>query len=137
LDSFAHHQQPFQRHSMFQDEIAAMKERLGEAGRNTEKVKEELLNERRSWVQQIEDNRQRHLEEMHSLKRQQQQQVDDLAREHQNAIDTIVLNLKEQHRYRNHFNKRNAEKTLPNFVDNRWKRCSGSTRSCFRRPTKT
>ena len=91
-------QQPFQRHSLFRDEITALKERLGEAGENTEKVKEELLNERRSWVQQIEDNRQRHLEEMHSLKRQQQEQVDDLGREHQNAIDAIVFNLKEQHR---------------------------------------
>lgn len=64
-----------------------------------ERVKEESLNERRSWVQQIEDNRQRHLEEVRVLEKQQQTQAEEQAREHQNSIDAVVLDLKELHRY--------------------------------------
>lgn len=63
-----------------------------------EKVREEGLEERRSWVQQIEDNRQRHLEELHSVNLQSEQLIEEQKERHQNAIDTAILDLKQQHR---------------------------------------
>ncbi len=62
-----------------------------------EKVREEWLEERRSWVQQIEENRQRHLEEIQSLNLQNQQLMEELEQRHRNATDTAVLELKQQH----------------------------------------
>ena len=63
----------------------------------TDKVREEGLEERRSWVQQIEDNRQRHLEEIQSLGLQSKQFLEELEQRHRNTIDTAILELKQQH----------------------------------------
>lgn len=60
-------------------------------------MKEEGLEERRSWVKQIEDNRQRHLEEMDSLTQQNESLRKDLEQRHTNAIDLAVLELKQLH----------------------------------------
>lgn len=62
-----------------------------------EKVKEEGVDERRSWVQQIEDNRQRHLEEIQALTLQNEKHVEEIKQRHKHTMDTTVLELKQKH----------------------------------------
>lgn len=81
-----------------QDEITKLKREIEAKDKLVEKVREEGLEERRSWVQQIEDNRQRHLEELHSVNLQNEQLIEEQKERHQNAIDTAILDLKQQHR---------------------------------------
>ncbi|KAI9560211.1 hypothetical protein GHT06_014225 [Daphnia sinensis] len=81
-----------------QDEIANLKREIEAKDKLVEKVREEGLEERRSWVKQIEDNRQRHLEELHSVNLQNEQLIEQQKEHHQNAIDTAILDLKQQHR---------------------------------------
>lgn len=64
-----------------------------------EKVREEGLEERRSWVKQIEDNRQRHLEELEVLTEKHRQLVEEKESAHRSALDAALLELKQQHRY--------------------------------------
>ena len=64
-----------------------------------EKAKEDVVEERRSWVQQIEENRLRHLEAIELLKEKHQQQVEQLKNAHESSLDAALLELKQQHRY--------------------------------------
>lgn len=81
-----------------QDEIANLKREIKAKEKLVEKVRDEGLEERRSWVQQIEDNRQRHLEELRSVSLQNEQLIKEQKERHQNAVDTAILDLKQQHR---------------------------------------
>ena len=63
-----------------------------------DKTKEDLLAERRSWIQQIEDNRQRHKEEINQLNAQHEQAIQNEIRQHRNDKESSILNLKDKHR---------------------------------------
>ena len=65
-----------------------------------DKVREEGLEERRSWVQQIEENRQRHLEEIQSLTEKHQKLMEEQEQLHLSALDAALLEVKQQKRYR-------------------------------------
>ncbi len=80
-----------------QEEISNLKREIEEKEKLADKARDESLEERRSWVQQIEDNRQRHLEEIQSVSLQNKKLVEELEERHQDAIDTAILGLKQQH----------------------------------------
>lgn len=80
-------------------EIADLKREIETKEKLNEKNREEWLEERRSWVQQIEENRQRHLEEMELTTAKHQQLIEEIEKRHQNAIDLIVLELRQKHTY--------------------------------------
>lgn len=80
-----------------QEEISNLKREIEEKEKLADKARDESLEERRSWVQQIEENRQRHLEEIQSVSLQNQKLVQELEERHQNAIDIAILGLKQQH----------------------------------------
>lgn len=80
-----------------QEEISNLKREIENKEKLAEKAREESLEERRSWVQQIEENRERHLEEMQSVSLQNKKLVEEIEERHQNTIDTALLGLKQQH----------------------------------------
>ena len=82
----------------FQNEIADLKREIEAKEKNIEKFREEGLDERRSWVQQIEENRLRHLDDVEALKQKHKQFISKQESEHKDAMDAAVIQLKEEHR---------------------------------------
>jgi len=76
-----------------------LKQELDKKEKTIDKVREEGLEERRSWVQQIEDNRLRHLEEIQQLTTNHQQLIKEIEQQHKDAIGSAILDIKENHRY--------------------------------------
>ena len=85
-------------HSHLREEVANLKLQIESKSTALDNLKEEGAKERQSWIQQIEDNRRRHLEEMEALTAQQDRLRQELERRHADAIDTAVLELKDSHR---------------------------------------
>ena len=76
-----------------------LKQELDKKEKAIEKIREEGLGERRSWVQQIEENRLRHLDEIQLLKTAQEQQMKTIQEQHKDSIESAILNIKDSHRY--------------------------------------
>lgn len=79
--------------------MSILKQELDKKDKTIEKVREEGLEERRSWVQQIEENRLRHLEEIQLLTTSHQQLIQQIEQQHKDAIGSAILDIKESHRY--------------------------------------
>merc|ERR1712071_369724 len=81
-----------------QEELSMLKQELDKKEKAIEKIREEGLGERRSWVQQIEENRLRHLDEIQLLKTAQEQQMKTIQEQHKDSIESAILNIKDSHR---------------------------------------
>ena len=75
-----------------------MKREVAAKEKSIEKVREEGLEERRTWVQRIEDNRIRHLDELKTVNEKHQQFVSKREVEHKDSIEIAIMQLKEEHR---------------------------------------